>query len=181
MCDNKVRNSHCIQAEWPARNLNPSEKNVAKPLVDSKDILLPPLHLKLGLMKNFVKAMNQEGQAFKYLREKFPKLNDAKIRKASFVGPQIRQVVKDPALDLVFEGREKEVWEALKGLRHGFLGNKRDDNYILLITTLLQKYHQRKCNMSLKIHFLHYHLDFFDIIVELSVTNMAKSSIKTYP
>jgi hypothetical protein len=29
-------------------------------------ILLPSMHLKLGLMKNFVKAMNQEAAAFTY-------------------------------------------------------------------------------------------------------------------
>ena len=81
----------------------PSEKHVvAKPVVD------PPLHIKLGLMKNFVKAMNLEGQAFKYLRETFPRLSDAKF---IFVGPQIRQLVKDPAFNLVLEWREKEAWE----------------------------------------------------------------------
>ncbi|GBP28173.1 Cytochrome P450 4C1 [Eumeta japonica] len=32
-------------------------------------ILLPPLHIKLELMKNFVKALNKDGTAFKYLRK----------------------------------------------------------------------------------------------------------------
>jgi len=31
-----------------------------QPLVELSKILLPSMHLKLGLMKNFVKAMNQE-------------------------------------------------------------------------------------------------------------------------
>lgn len=30
-----------------------------QPLVDKDHILLPPLHIKLGLMKNFIKAMNK--------------------------------------------------------------------------------------------------------------------------
>jgi hypothetical protein len=59
MGDSRDRNSHYIQAEFPERNLNPSEKNViAKLLVDPKDVFLPPLHIKLSLMKNFFKAMN---------------------------------------------------------------------------------------------------------------------------
>jgi hypothetical protein len=41
--------------------------------------LLPPLHIKLGLMKNFVKAMKKKGIGFKCLRETFPKLSDAKL------------------------------------------------------------------------------------------------------
>jgi len=36
-------------------------------LVEPSKILLPSMHLKLGLMKNFVKAMNQEEVAFTYL------------------------------------------------------------------------------------------------------------------
>lgn len=162
MWDSRDRKLHYIKGDWPARNLNPSEKNVvAKPLVDPKDVLLPPLHIKLGLMKNFVKAMNREGQAFKYIREKFSKLSDAKVKEGIFVGPQIRELVRDPAFDQVLEGKEKEAWEAFKGVVHGFLGNKRDDNYKHLVTVLLQKYRNLGCNMSLKIHFLHSHLEFF--------------------
>ncbi|ESN93095.1 hypothetical protein HELRODRAFT_165255 [Helobdella robusta] len=162
MWDSRDKISHYTKKDWPARNLNKDEKKVvAEPLIDPKDVLLPPLHIKLGLMKNFVKSMNKEEQAFKYLRNKFPKLSDAKVKEGIFVGPQIRELVKDPAFDEVLKGQEKEAWESLKGVICGFLGNRRDDNYIQLVTVLLQKYHQLGCNMSLKIHFLHSHLDFF--------------------
>ena len=44
------------------------EKNViAKPLVDRSSIIFPPLHIKLGLMKQFVKALNKDGDYFKYI------------------------------------------------------------------------------------------------------------------
>ena len=33
-------------------------KIVQKPLVDSQKLLLPPLHVKLGIVKSFVKAMD---------------------------------------------------------------------------------------------------------------------------
>ena len=49
-----------------------------EPLVDPRIALMPPLHIKLGLMKQFVKALNQESAAFKYLLEFFPKLSEAK-------------------------------------------------------------------------------------------------------
>lgn len=160
--DSRDRKSHYKKVNWPTRDLNPNEKNVVdKPLVDSKDVLLPPLHIKLGLMKNFVKAMDQEGQAFKYLRAKFPRLSDAKVKEGIFIGPQIREIVNDPAFDMILTGNEKRAWEAFKGVVHGFLGNKRDDNYTALVKELLQAYHQLGCNMSLKIHFLHSHLNFF--------------------
>lgn len=79
--DCRDRKSHYIQADWPTKNLGPTEKMLfAVPLVDPKDIFLPPLHIKLGLMKNFVKAMNKEGEAFGCLRDKFSSLSDTKIK-----------------------------------------------------------------------------------------------------
>jgi hypothetical protein len=38
-----------------------------QPLVEPNKILLSSMHLKLGLMANFVKAMDQEEAAFPYL------------------------------------------------------------------------------------------------------------------
>ncbi|GBN50656.1 hypothetical protein AVEN_115903-1 [Araneus ventricosus] len=51
---------HYIKKVWPKRQfLIPSVKNEKnEPLSASEKILLPPLHIKLGLMKNFVKAMD---------------------------------------------------------------------------------------------------------------------------
>jgi hypothetical protein len=77
--------------DWPARkSLEPGIMNVEnQPLVDPSKILLPSMQLKLGLMKIFVKAMKQEDAAFTYLREKFPRLSEAKLKEGIFIGPQI--------------------------------------------------------------------------------------------
>ena len=45
-----------------------------QPLVAKDNILLSPLHIKLGLMINFVKAMEKHGKGFEYLREKFSEI-----------------------------------------------------------------------------------------------------------
>jgi hypothetical protein len=78
-----------------------------QPLVDPSKILLPSMHLKLDLMKNFVKAMNQEEAAFTYLREKFPRLSETKLKEGIFIGPQIRDRIKDEYFDKLFQGDEK--------------------------------------------------------------------------
>ena len=50
--------------------MEPGKKNIQyRALVSRDKIILPPLHIKLGLMKNLVKAMNREGEAFKYLKK----------------------------------------------------------------------------------------------------------------
>jgi len=48
------------------------------PLVPIHKILLPPLHIKLGLVKNFIKAIIRDGEAFKCLTKIFPRLSVAK-------------------------------------------------------------------------------------------------------
>jgi len=60
-----------------------------QPLATLSKILLPSLHLKHVLIKNSVKAMNQEEAAFTYLREKFPRLSEAKLKEGIFIGSQI--------------------------------------------------------------------------------------------
>jgi DNA repair photolyase len=56
---------------------------------------MPPLHIKLGLIKQLVKALDKESAAFKYLIQKFPSLSETKIKEGIFVGPDIRQLLND--------------------------------------------------------------------------------------
>ena len=60
----------------------PGEKNIVNPpLVLPEKIYLPPLHIKLGLIKNFVKGMDKTASGFKYVRNKFPKCVTQKSRR----------------------------------------------------------------------------------------------------
>jgi hypothetical protein len=68
-------------------------------LVEPSNILLRSVHLKFGPMKNFVKAVNQEEDAFTYLRKTFPGLSEAKLKEGIFIGPQIRDLIKDDYFD----------------------------------------------------------------------------------
>jgi hypothetical protein len=63
-----------LKRDWAQRKpLKVGENNVQQAaLAEFHKILLPPLNIKLGLMKNFVKAMDRTVSAFKYLAEKFP-------------------------------------------------------------------------------------------------------------
>jgi hypothetical protein len=67
--DSRSKSEHWVRKEWPERNEFPvGQKNVInEPLVDPQKILLPPLHIKLGLMKQFVKALDKDGRCFRYL------------------------------------------------------------------------------------------------------------------
>ena len=161
--DSRDRKKHYVVREWPIRkSLVPGQKSVSnKPLVKTEKILLPPLHIKLGLMKNFVKAMNKDSEGFMYLRGKFPKTSDAKIKEGIFIGPEIRKVMLDDNFDEKLNDIEKSAWIAFKNVCHNFLGNAKSENYKDIVENMIQAYKIMGCNMSLKIHFLSSHLDFF--------------------
>jgi len=95
--DSRARSLHYSRKDWPpGKSLEPGIMNVEnQPLVEPSKILLPSMHLKLGLMKDFVKDMNQEEDAFTYLRVKFPRLSETKVEEGIFIGPQIRDFIKD--------------------------------------------------------------------------------------
>ena len=124
-------------------------------------MLIPPLHIKLGLMKNFTKALKNNESAFSYLRQKFPNLSEAKIKEGVFVGLQIRKVVKDPNFDKTLDAIELNAWRTLKSVISNFLGNTRVSNYVKIVEDLLQAFKKMGCHMSPKIHLLHSHLQFF--------------------
>ena len=57
-----------------------------QPLVSSAHVLLLPLHIKLGLMKNSVKAMDWDGNCFKFLKDFFEaEKTNAKLKAGVFV------------------------------------------------------------------------------------------------
>ena len=56
---------------------------------------------------------------------------------------------------------EQKAWVSFKDVVKNFLGNYRDKNYKVYVETVLNHYRALGCNMSLKVHFLHSHLDFF--------------------
>ena len=89
-------------------------------------------------MKNFVKAMNQEEAASTYLWEKFPRLSKSKPKEGIFIGPQIRDVIKDEFFDRLLQGDEKAVWDSFKFIVKVLFGNRRAQNYEELVNNSLQ-------------------------------------------
>ncbi|GBP10891.1 hypothetical protein EVAR_5469_1 [Eumeta japonica] len=105
--DSRDRKNHYVKKEWPSRvQLNVGRHNVIRaPLIQPSNYLLPPLHIKLGLIKQYVKALDKDGDCFRYLRGKFPAISDAKLKEGIFNGPQIRTLFQDTN----FSGKQRSV------------------------------------------------------------------------
>lgn len=180
--DSRAKDQHYVRKDWPLRvNDIPGCKNIAFGALVDKKIIIPPLHIKLGLFKQFVKALNRDGKGFLYLKQKFPHISDAKIKEGVFVGPQIKQLFDDDAFSNSLSRKEKRAWESFVFVCRNFLGNKRSDDYQQRIDELLKSYKALGCNMSLKVHFLHSHLSFSRKIVEPFRTSMVKDFISRLP
>jgi hypothetical protein len=84
-----------------------------------------------------------------------------RLKKGFFVGPQIRELTKDKTFYSILNEVELAAWTAFKDVCSNFCGNNKAGNYQEIVEILLQSYEAIGCNMSLKIRFLHSHLDFF--------------------
>ena len=56
---------------------------------------------------------------------------------------------------------ERRAWVAFRVTVENFLGNRKDRGFESIIKTLVNSYKDMGCNMTIKLHFLHSHLDFF--------------------
>ena len=98
---------------------------------------------------------------FKRFLHFFQKLSEAKLKGGIFTGPQVRKMLKSAQLENAISDTDREAWCAFRDTVNGFLGNKKDPKYKQLVGKLLESYKNLSCKMSLKVYFLHSHLDFF--------------------
>ena len=161
--DSRNTNFHYNKRNWPPRSSYDIETHNVKhtPLVEPKKVLLPPLHIKLGLIKQFVKKLNPESDAFKHIEELFPKLSEAKAKAGIFVGPQVKRLMKFDSFSEKLSAVERRAWKSFVSVVEGFLGNHKADNFRNIVEELVDAYEKMGCSMSLKLHVLHSHIDEF--------------------
>ena len=103
MClwDSWADTQHYVKQEWPARQgLEPRSHNVLScPWVDRSKALLPPLHIKLRLMKNFVKALVKDGSGFFIFVRDLIKKSMKNLKAGIFNGPEIKELMKNTSFD----------------------------------------------------------------------------------
>ena len=124
--DSRANKEHWVKKEWPPSNTiqYTGEKNIVNnPLVNRKNIILPPLHIKLGLMKQFVKALDRSGDCFGYICSTFLGLSSEKKKAGIFDGPQIRTLLRNQYFVTTMTVVEAQAWKAFSKVVHNFLGN----------------------------------------------------------
>jgi hypothetical protein len=82
------------------------------------------------------------------------------LKEGIFVGPDIRKLLSDDLFETTMKSVKWEACNAFKEVIAKFLGNYKDPNYKQILYKL-EKFVALGCAMSLKVHFLNAHLDYF--------------------
>lgn len=82
-----------------------------KQLVKWNKVLLPVLHIELGLVKKFAKVFDHAAETFQKINLIFSKLYDVKIKGYILIWPQINEVEKKLERKMTYV--EKEAWCAI--------------------------------------------------------------------
>ncbi|GFW02929.1 uncharacterized protein TNCV_3733281 [Trichonephila clavipes] len=112
-------------------------------------------------MIQFMKALDKSGECFNFLSRKFPRLSIEKLKAGIFDGPQIRQLVKGSSFVKSITEVKSKAWNSFVLVMSNFLGKKGSDDHVELVESMLSNLKELECNMNIKIHFLHSHLDQF--------------------
>lgn len=83
------------------------------------------------------------------------------IFQGTFNGPQIRDLIKNDEFMNKLLPVEQRAWKATIDVIQNFLGKKKAVDYKEKVAEMIEAYKVMGVHMSLKIHFLAHHLDFF--------------------
>ena len=86
--------------------------------------------------KQFVKALSLDSECFQHLVYAFPGLSCEKIKVGVFDGSQIHTIVRDQEF-VQMNAKEKAAWLAYEDVIKSFLGNKKAQNYDILVSEML--------------------------------------------
>ena len=74
-------------------------------------------------MKQFVKALSESDQCYKYLESKFSHEPDAKLKEGIFDRPEIIKMLKNDNFPTTMTAIQKAAWISFKKVIENFLGN----------------------------------------------------------
>ena len=110
-------------------------------------------------MKQFVKALETEGESFQHIITTLPGLSFEKICAGVFDDPQIRTLIRDDQFVAKMTALERAAWLSFVAVIQNVLGKNKVENYSELVNRMLFAFRDLGCNMSIKLHFLNSHLD----------------------
>jgi len=97
----------------------------------------------LGLIKQFIKALDKEERCFKYLESVFTNVTLVKLKEGIF-DSQIRKMFRDEFVKSMNDS-EKAAWLSFKDVATKFLGNNKDENYRSIVENMVENFKNLGC------------------------------------
>ena len=88
-------------------------------------------------MKQFVKALDRDGDCFNYIAKTFPGLSMEKLKAGIFDGPQILELMQDQTFTARLTVAERAAWCSYASVTREFVGNTKASNYRHLVNVML--------------------------------------------
>ena len=142
-------------------------------------IVFRTLHIKFGLVKQYINALDKEKDCFRCLCSSLAGLTEKKLKAGIFDGPQIRKMIRDEDFTTSVTNIEKRAWPASFDVVNNFLGNRKAENYMEVVNVILSTFELQSCNMSIKVNFLFSHLGISLKTLMTSVTSKKNIFTKT--
>jgi hypothetical protein len=138
------------------------DKNVVtESLIPRNKVLLPPLHIMIGIMTQLIKQFVMNPNLKEFISSKFPKLSEAKMENGVFCGPDIRKLMNDLEFSKMMSRKEQRVWKAFRDVINDFFGNFKNPNYVKIVEELMDAMKKLGCKETVKVHFLNNHVNYF--------------------
>ena len=152
--NSRARDVHWEQKEWPPKiDMTANKADITdEPLVPRDKVIILPLRIKPGLMKQFVKALLVDGCCFNYICNFFPGFRNEKFKAGVFDGPQIQKIMRHPGFVESMTVMESAAWISFPLVVKIFLGNTNTDNYKEFVKDLLFNFQNLGVKMSIKLH-----------------------------
>lgn len=178
--DSRDTSMHYLSGEWTKWTPDdraPNKFSFGKvPLIPPEMLVLPELHIRLGIFQQFIKALYKQhsevraNSAYEYYARKFSRLGYDKLKIGALTGPDILKLVEDVKFVEELEKEEPcaelEAWHSYVDVVKCFFGkDSRPEDYKERIGDLIATFQAMGCNMSLKLHFLADHLEEFPVFL----------------
>ena len=121
---------------------------INEPLVNLDRNVLLQLHMKLGLIKQFMQALDKDG-CFNYIAKAFPDFSMEKLKTGIFDGPQIRKLKQNQTFTARMTVAERAAWCSYVSVIREFLGNTKARNYRNLVDVMLQNFQALGARVSI--------------------------------
>jgi len=104
-----------------------------------------------------------------------PSLSTEKLRAGIVYGSQIWRLNAAQILSTYHDNPPENAWRSLTAVVENFLGYFKAPNYYDISKQLLNSYEKLGCNMSVNVHFIHSHVNYFSENLEAMIVEQGES------